>query len=86
MKASQKIERLKRDVRELFGDGHPATRSIELRERYALMAEEAERLRSVGYTYQESIDRVCLVFYCSEGTAKRALRFYAGFTKMDLNL
>ena len=76
MKPTKKIEQLKRDITELFGPDDPATRAVELRERYALIGQEFERLRGVGYSYQQSVERCQQVFYVCETTVKNAISFY----------
>ena len=86
MKASQKIQQLKRDLRLLFGDDDPAFKALELKEWYLKAAAEFQRLRDVGYSYQESLDRTCVVFYCSESTCKRAIKFYNKVHNNELTL
>ena len=84
MKASKKIELLKRDIKELFGPDDPVTRAVELREKYCKIGQEVERLRDLGYSYSGACQRVAEVFYCSEATTRRAVKLYATFTKMSV--
>ena len=83
MKVSEKISELKSDLIQLFGESDTLIRSIELKEKYVSIAEAFEENRNSGMKYENAILEVSEVFFVSERTVKRALKFHSSLVPKD---
>lgn len=75
MKPTEKIEQLKSDLIDLFGENDSIIRAIEVKEQYLNIADTFHSYRDKGIKYEDAMYRTRELFHVSESTVKRSISF-----------